>query len=67
MGEVRGRRGKSGGIITLIGFSVLMAGGGLKRGFEHGSTDDFGFSPTGEKMNVHDVQATILNQLGLDH
>ena len=66
MGEVR-EKGKIGRNHHIDGFTVLMAGGGLKPGVEHGSTDDFGFSPTGEKMNVHDVQATILNQLGLDH
>jgi uncharacterized protein (DUF1501 family) len=66
MGEVR-EKGKVGRNHHIDGFTVLMAGGGLKRGMIHGSTDEFGFSPTGEKMNVHDVQATILNQLGLDH
>ena len=66
MGEVR-EKGKIGRNHHIDGFTMLMAGGGLKRGLIHGETDEFGFSPTGEKMNVHDVQATILNQIGLDH
>ena len=66
MGEVR-EKGKIGRNHHIDGFTMLMAGGGMKRGLVHGETDEFGFSPTGEKMNVHDVQATILHQIGLDH
>ena len=66
MGEVR-EKGKIGRNHHIDAFTVLMAGGGLKPGISYGETDEFGFSPTGDKMNVHDVQATILNQIGLDH
>jgi len=48
-------------------FTIWMAGGGLKPGITHGNTDDLGFHPTEGAVHVHDVQATILNQLGLDH
>jgi hypothetical protein len=43
-----------------------MAGGGIKAGHIVGGTDDLGFSPT-ERIHVHDVQATLLHLLGLDH
>ena len=43
-----------------------MAGGGIAGGEVVGGTDDLGFSPV-EKIHVHDVQATILHKLGLDH
>ena len=48
-------------------FSIWMAGGGIKPGITFGATDDFGFHPIENAVHVHDVQATILNQLGLDH
>jgi hypothetical protein len=44
-----------------------MAGGGVKPGQTIGKTDELGFSPTGERMDVHDLQATILRLPGLDH
>ena len=66
MGEQR-EKGKIGRNHHIDAFTVLMAGGGLKPGINHGATDEFGFSPTGESMDVHDVQATILHQLGLNH
>jgi arylsulfatase A-like enzyme len=48
-------------------FTMWMAGGGVKKGFSYGETDDIGYYGTKEKMHVHDLQATILNQLGFDH
>ena len=48
-------------------FSLWMAGGGVKPGFSHGSSDEFGFNAVQDKVHVHDLQATILHQLGLDH
>lgn len=47
-------------------FTTLMAGGGTKPG-TYGETDDFGFHITKDKVHVHDLQATILHLLGLDH
>ncbi|WP_234047146.1 DUF1501 domain-containing protein [Luteolibacter pohnpeiensis] len=49
------------------GFSVWMAGGGVKGGHVHGATDEFGFAATENPMHVHDLHATILSLLGLDH
>ncbi|MBI1840560.1 MAG: DUF1501 domain-containing protein [Verrucomicrobia bacterium] len=49
------------------GFSVWMAGGGVKGGTVHGATDDFGFQAVDKPTPVHDLHATILHLLGLDH
>ena len=48
-------------------FTIWMAGGGIKPGVALGKTDDLGFHPIEGAVHVHDVQATILNQLGFDH
>lgn len=48
-------------------FSLLMAGGGFKRGHIHGATDEFGYRSVQDRVSVPDLHATILNQLGLDH
>lgn len=48
-------------------FTMWMAGGGIKKGATHGTTDDIGFSGIEGKVSVHDVQATILHLLGFDH
>ena len=44
-----------------------MAGGGIKKGFSHGETDEIGYSTISGKVEPFDIQATILNQLGFDH
>ncbi len=49
------------------GFSVWMAGGGIKGGTVHGSTDEFGFAAQENPVSVHDLHATILHLMGLDH
>lgn len=49
------------------GFTMWMAGGGVRGGMAYGETDDFGFKATVDKMHVHDLHATILHLLGLDH
>ena len=49
------------------GFTIWMAGGGLKRGLVYGKTDDFGAIGIEDKMSVHDLHATILHLLGFDH
>jgi len=49
------------------GFSVWLAGGGVKGGMAYGATDEFGFAAVQNKVHVHDLHATILHQLGLDH
>jgi len=48
-------------------FSVWMAGGGLKPGLTYGATDELGFKVTENPVHVHDLHATILHLLGLDH
>jgi hypothetical protein len=48
-------------------FTMWLAGGGIKPGFEYGKTDELGFGVVDEKIHVHDLQATILHQLGIDH
>lgn len=49
------------------GFTVWLAGGGVKAGFAHGATDDIGFQAVEGKVHMHDLHATILHLLGLDH
>ena len=49
------------------GFSVWMAGGGIRGGQTYGATDDFGFAAVENKVHLHDLHATILHLLGLDH
>ncbi len=48
-------------------YSMWMAGGGIKGGFSYGESDELGFSIAKDKVHIHDLQATILNQLGFDH
>lgn len=48
-------------------FTVWMAGGGIKKGFSHGETDEIGYYGISGKVDAFDIQATILNQLGFDH
>jgi hypothetical protein len=47
--------------------TMFLAGGGLKAGFTHGATDELGFHVTKNPVHVHDIQATILHLLGMDH
>ena len=49
------------------GFSAWMAGGGIKPGVTYGTTDDFGYFAAENKVHVHDLHATILHCLGVDH
>jgi len=49
------------------GFTVWLAGGGLKSGFAFGATDEFGHQAVQDKVHMHDLHATILHLLGLDH
>lgn len=48
-------------------FTMWMAGGGIKKGYTYGETDEIGYSAISGKITPHDIQATILNQLGFDH
>jgi hypothetical protein len=49
------------------GFTVWMAGGGVKGGITYGATDEFGFTAVENRMHVHDLHATILHLMGIDH
>ena len=49
------------------GFSAIVAGGGFRGGLRYGATDDFGFRAETDPVHVHDLHATMLHQLGLDH
>ncbi|MGB7329477.1 MAG: DUF1501 domain-containing protein [Rubripirellula sp.] len=48
-------------------FTMWMAGGGVKRGMSYGATDDYGYNVVENPLSVHDLHATILNQLGVNH
>jgi len=48
-------------------FTIWMAGGGVKAGFSYGATDELGYFAVENPVHVHDLQATILHLLGLDH
>jgi hypothetical protein len=48
-------------------FTMWMCGGGIKPGITYGETDEFGYSAIKESVHIHDLQATILHQLGIDH
>ena len=50
-----------------FGFSIWLAGGGIKGGMTYGATDDFGFRAVENPVHVHDLHATILHLMGIDH
>ena len=65
-GRTPGTQGSDGRDHHIFGFTVWMAGGGLKRGVVHGATDEIGFHAVEDRHYVTDIHATILHQLGLD-
>jgi hypothetical protein len=48
-------------------FTIWMAGGGVRGGIAHGSTDEYGYHPVEGRVDVHDLHATVLHLLGIDH
>jgi hypothetical protein len=50
-----------------MGFSMWLAGGGVKGGYVHGATDEMGYQAVEGRLHVHDLHATILHLLGFDH
>ena len=60
-------QGKDGRDHNPEGFTMWLAGGGAKRGIRYGTTDDYGFFAQDDKVHIHDLHATILHLLGLDH
>jgi hypothetical protein len=65
-GRTPGSQGADGRDHHIFGFTVWMAGGGIKRGVVHGATDEIGFHAVENRHYVTDIHATILKQLGLD-
>ncbi len=61
------QKGASGRDHNPKGFTVWMAGAGVKRGFSFGATDDFGYQAVENVVSVHDLHATMLHLLGFDH
>jgi hypothetical protein len=59
--------GSNGRDHNAAGFTVWLAGGGVKGGQAYGSTDEFGFAAVDKKVHVHDLHATVLHLMGLDH
>jgi len=49
------------------GYTIFMAGGGFRPGFAFGQTDEFGNSVVEDPLDIHDIHATILHQMGIDH
>jgi hypothetical protein len=64
MGEIRETIGRN---HHIDAYTMWLAGGGVKAGVSVGQTDEFGFAPVEDRVHVHDLQATILHLLGLDH
>ena len=65
-GRTPGSQGGTGRDHHIFGFSVWMAGGGIRGGMAHGATDEIGFHAVEDRHYVTDVHATIMHQLGLD-
>jgi hypothetical protein len=51
----------------MKGFSMWLAGGGIKGGLTHGATDELGYNAVEDVVTVHDLHATMLHLLGIDH
>ena len=51
----------------IKGFSMWLAGGGIRGGISHGNTDELGYAAVENPVHVHDLHATILHLLGIDH
>jgi uncharacterized protein (DUF1501 family) len=49
------------------GFSIMLAGGGVKGGYVHGATDEFGYKAVENPVHIHDLHATMMHLLGFDH
>ena len=65
-GRTPGTQGSDGRDHHIFGFSVWMAGGGIRGGVVHGATDEIGFHAVDQPHYVTDIHATILHQMGLD-
>ena len=63
----QGGKGAIGRDHHIKGFSMALAGGGIKGGIVHGATDDFGYNAIQDVVHVRDLHATMLHLLGIDH
>jgi uncharacterized protein (DUF1501 family) len=63
----KGNGGEPGRDHQATGFSMLLAGGGVRGGLTYGATDELGFNAVENRVHVHDLHATVLHLLGLDH
>ncbi len=66
-GRTPNSEGQNGRDHNSAGFTVWMAGGGVKGGMAYGATEEFGFAAVEKKVHVHDLHATILHLMGLNH
>ena len=66
-GRTPERQGATGRGHHAQGFTFWLAGGGVKSGFGYGSTDEFGYHAVDKPVSIHDLHATILHLMGLDH
>lgn len=60
-------QGKNGRDHNPQGYSMWLAGAGVKRGHVHGATDEYGYYATRDKVHIHDLHATLLHLMGMDH
>jgi hypothetical protein len=60
-------QGNNGRDHNPFGFSLWMAGGGVKGGMTYGATDEYGYKAVDKKLQIHDLHATMLHLLGMDH
>lgn len=60
-------QGKNGRDHNPQGFTVVLSGGGVKSGFAHGETDEYGYHALHDRVHIHDLHATILHLMGIDH
>jgi hypothetical protein len=67
MGRTPHSPGKDGRDHHINGYSIFMAGGGIRGGMTYGTTNDFGEAVAENPVTIHDIHATILHQLGIDH
>ncbi len=67
MGRTPHSSGTDGRDHHVSGYTIWMAGGGIRGGMTFGATDEMGMSAVEHRLNIHDIHATILHQLGLDH
>ena len=67
MGRTPFAQGSNGRDHSPFGFSLWMAGGGVRGGTVYGATDDYGYRAIEGKCEIHDLHATMLHLLGMDH